>query len=53
MATIAKPGPALSDLASGALDAAEAHKARAIARAHARRIPRVTPRPTASGASRA
>jgi hypothetical protein len=40
MATIAKPELALSDLASGALDIAEAHKARVIAKARARRIPR-------------
>src|SRR5215469_1439053 len=39
-ATIAKPRLAVSDLASGALGAAEAHKARATARAHARRLPR-------------
>jgi hypothetical protein len=40
MATVAKPGRALSALASGALDTAEAHKARAIAKARARRISR-------------
>jgi hypothetical protein len=40
MATTTKPRRALSDLASGALDTAEAHKARAIAKARARRVPR-------------
>jgi len=39
-ATIAKPRLAVSDLASGALGVAEAHKARAVARARARRLPR-------------
>lgn len=40
MANVAKSGLVLSDLASGALDTAEAHKARAISKARARRVPR-------------
>lgn len=40
MATIATSTPAISDLANGALDTAETHKARVIAKARARRIAR-------------
>jgi hypothetical protein len=52
-ATIAKPRLAVSDLASGALGVAEAHKARAVARAVRDASHGVTLRPTASGASHA
>jgi hypothetical protein len=40
MATKAKPGRALSNLASEALDRAEAHKARAVAKIRSRPVPR-------------